>query len=272
MSKKEWLNKNGFELKYNKDLGSCFYEYKGNSISLSALDNMNQNILQAKKDLIDGVIDNFEFNKIVENNQPLIGEILISQKTYDLLKKNIEENTITNDGGSIIGSTRFNNGDSVILIENYDNEKNKFFLTAKFFINSNEIEVGSTDLDTVFCITDKDDTITHQLFLRTDDKREIFINDFNDSLFTYYRHFKGGWYTVIAVATDVDNLKKKIIYKSLNDNKIWVRDYDEFLSEVDHVKYPNCKEKYRFTSFNELCDNLGYDKAMELYLKEVQKC
>ncbi len=62
-----------------------------------------------------------------------------------------------------------------------------------------------------------------------------------------YRHFKGNIYQVIAIGKDVDSLKEKVIYQSLDDKeKVWVRDLDEFLSEVDHQKYPNVLQKYRF--------------------------
>ena len=50
--------------------------------------------------------------------------------------------------------------------------------------------------------------------------REIKINGI-------YKHFKGDYYLVI-------------------DNSLWIRPLEMFLSEVDHKKYPNVKQKYRF--------------------------
>ena len=50
-----------------------------------------------------------------------------------------------------------------------------------------------------------------------------------------YKHFKGGLYTVLSAGTDVDTMKNKVVYQSLETNTIWIRDYDEFTGykEVD---------------------------------------
>ena len=37
-----------------------------------------------------------------------------------------------------------------------------------------------------------------------------------------------------------------VVYKHLGDNVYWVRPYNMFNSEVDHEKYPNIEQKYRF--------------------------
>ncbi len=72
--------------------------------------------------------------------------------------------------------------------------------------------------------------------------REIKVN-------RIYKHFKGNYYLVLAIAKNSEDLKDYVVYKSLNDDKIWIRELSMFASKVDKVKYPNVKGKYRF----ELC-------------------
>lgn len=62
-----------------------------------------------------------------------------------------------------------------------------------------------------------------------------------------YKHFKGNYYVVEGVAKDSESLEEVVIYRKLyDDGSLWVRSIDMFLSEVDHKKYPQCKQKYRF--------------------------
>ena len=62
-----------------------------------------------------------------------------------------------------------------------------------------------------------------------------------------YKHFKGDLYLVTDIAIDSETNKKVVIYRGLyGENTLYVRDYDMFLSEVDHEKYPDIKQKYRF--------------------------
>jgi len=47
--------------------------------------------------------------------------------------------------------------------------------------------------------------------------------------------------------TNTDTKKKSVIYEALyQEGMVFQRDYDEFMSEVDHEKYPSAKQKYRF--------------------------
>lgn len=62
-----------------------------------------------------------------------------------------------------------------------------------------------------------------------------------------YKHFKGNTYKVLYVAKDSETLEELVVYMDVNDNnKIWVRKKDMFLSKVDKNKYPNVLQEYRF--------------------------
>ena len=61
-----------------------------------------------------------------------------------------------------------------------------------------------------------------------------------------YKHFKGNLYKVIDVALHCENLEEYVVYKSIENGKTWIRPKNEFLSEVDHEKYPEITQKYRF--------------------------
>lgn len=62
-----------------------------------------------------------------------------------------------------------------------------------------------------------------------------------------YRHFKGKLYYILDVAEHTETGELYIVYKALyEDYKTYIRPYDMFVSEVDHDKYPDVTQKYRF--------------------------
>lgn len=62
-----------------------------------------------------------------------------------------------------------------------------------------------------------------------------------------YKYFKGKYYIVEDIAIDSETLEKVVVYRSLyDDNKLYVRAYDMFISKVDKVKYPKVEQEYRF--------------------------
>ena len=56
-----------------------------------------------------------------------------------------------------------------------------------------------------------------------------------------YRHFKGKEYFVEGIAKDSETLEDLVLYLPLS----------MFLSEVDHQKYPEVKQTYRFEEVEE---------------------
>lgn len=64
---------------------------------------------------------------------------------------------------------------------------------------------------------------------------------------TAFRHFKNKEYIIITLGKDSETGEDVVCYQALyDDKKYWVRDAKMFFSVVDHEKYPDVEQIYRF--------------------------
>ena len=97
-----------------------------------------------------------------------------------------------------------------------------------------------------------------------------------------YRHFKGGMYKVLCIGYHSETQEKMVVYRDIETDKVCIRPYDMFISDVDHEKYPDVKQKKRFEliTFNKkrnkrkrLLSNIKNDKViMESYFDDIPCC
>ncbi len=86
------------------------------------------------------------------------------------------------------------------------------------------------------------------------------------------RHFKGKYYVVLEIdATHTETLEPLVIYRALyGDLRVYARPLSMFISEVDHVKYPQEKAKYRLTPLATLKEEMGANNLTKLILADQE--
>ena len=78
-------------------------------------------------------------------------------------------------------------------------------------------------------------------------KRKVPVDNDRDVMAgQVYRHFKGHTVKVLHISQDTEAPGQFYVVYECEDGAIWSRPYGMFVSEVDHMKYPDVQQKYRF--------------------------
>jgi Uncharacterized protein conserved in bacteria len=87
-----------------------------------------------------------------------------------------------------------------------------------------------------------------------------------------YQHFKDKPYQIITVATHSETGEKMVVYQALyGDFKTYVRPLDMFISEVDHLKYPEVTQKYRFELRKAQDEEIQQSDAINSFVTEIKQ-
>lgn len=88
-----------------------------------------------------------------------------------------------------------------------------------------------------------------------------------------YRHFKGNLYQIRCLARNSETREMMVVYQAMYDTfEIYVRPLSMFMEEVDHDKYPEVRQKYRFELLQDIDETAdSYEARPEKQTVNVQE-